>query len=119
MLGSATNVSQRVWAEIHRNVAEILDLHQEILQNMKQAFPDSDIRTEESDLKPFKQSAARHGRWRSCDESRSMMPEPAMPVGRRSIEVSWLRRAKKPILISDPREVAEVARVFDRLVSMD
>ncbi|KAL8787962.1 MAG: hypothetical protein Q9195_007550 [Heterodermia aff. obscurata] len=40
-----------------------------------------------------------------------------MPASRRSIEISWLRRPKKAVLISDPREVADVARVFDRMMT--
>ena len=117
LLGSATNISRRVWADIHRNVGEILALHQEILRLVKQAFPDSDVRSGHSDTKPIKQSTSRHGRWHSYDDSHSPLTGTSVPVGRRSIEISWLRRPKKAILISDPREVAHVARVFDRMVS--
>ena len=116
LLGSSTNISQRVWAEIHRNVAEILTLHEELLQLIRQAFPDSDIRSEEPDMRTSRPSASRHGRWRSYDDAHSPLPLTGVPAGRRSIEISWLRRPKKAVLISDPREVAEVARVFDRMV---
>ena len=105
-----------MWAEIHRNVAEILALHEEILQSIRQAFPDSDLRSDEIDLKPSKPSTSRHGRWHSHDDSHSPLPITAVPTGRRSIEISWLRRPRKVVLISDPREVADVARVFDRMV---
>ena len=119
LLGSATNVPQRVWAEIHRNIAEILALHEEVLQLIRQAFPDSDVRSDGPDVEPIRQPTSKHGRWRSHDESHSALPATAVPAARRSIEISWLRRPKKAVLISDPREVADVARVFDRMVSFE
>ena len=119
LLGSATNVPQRVWAEIHRNIAEILALHEEVLQLIRQAFPDSDVRSEGPDVEPVRRFTSKHGRWRSHDGSHSMVPAAVVPASRRSIEISWLRRPKKAVLISDPREVADVARVFDRMVSYE
>lgn len=116
MLVSATNISQRVRMEIHRNITEILALHEEMLNLIRQAYPDSDVRSGESDIRPTRRPASRHGRWRSHEETHSSLPMTAVPVGRRSIEISWLRRPKKAVLISDPREVADVARVFDRMV---
>ena len=117
LLGSATNVPQRVWAEIHRNIAEILALHEEVLQLIRQAFPDSDVQSDGPEVEAFRRPTSKHGRWRSHDESHSTFPAAAVPTSRRSIEISWLRRPKKAVLISDPREVADVARVFDRMVS--
>ena len=99
-------------------MAEILELHAEILQYVRQAFPDSDIRSDETDLKPSRPSTSRHGRWRSHDDSHSPLPATAVPAKRRSIEISWPRRPKRAVLISDPREVAEVARVFDKMVQV-
>ena len=55
-------------------------------------------------------------RWRSHDETQTALHASHVPTGRRSIEITWLRRPKKAVLISDPREVANVARVFDRMV---
>lgn len=116
MLVSATNISQRTRMEIHRNITEILALHEELLGHVQQAFSDSEIRSDETDVKLTRRPTSRHGRWRSHDETHSTLPVTATPAGRRSIEISWLRRPKKAILISDPREVADVARVFDRMV---
>lgn len=116
MLVSATNISQRTRMEIHRNITEILALHEELVGHIRQAFSDPEIRSDETDVKLTRRPTSRHGRWRSHDETHSTLPVTATPARRRSIEISWLRRPKKAILISDPREVADVARVFDRMV---
>ena len=39
-----------------------------------------------------------------------------MQAARRSIEAAWFGRPKRDVLVSEPCEVAEVAKVFGRLV---
>lgn len=58
-----------------------------------------------------------HSRWSSVDASVAGTSAGPMYMARRSMEATLSRHSKRDMLISEPREVAEVAKVFDRLVS--
>lgn len=75
---------------------------------------DSDARSDKIDFKLSLLS--KHNRWRSQDGFQATTAETAVPVARRSTEVSRFRRKKNSALVSDPHEVAEIAQVFDRMV---
>lgn len=57
-------------------------------------------------------------RWNSVESPVAGMGAGPMYMARRSIDATLSRHLKRDMLISEPREVAEVAKVFDRLVSM-
>lgn len=75
---------------------------------------DSDVCSDKMNLEQGLLS--KQSRWRSQDGSQATMAETAVPVARRSAEVSWFRRKKKSALASDAHEAAEIAQVFDRMV---
>lgn len=56
-------------------------------------------------------------RWNSVESPVAGMGAGPMYMARRSMEAALSRHLKRDMLISEPREVAEVAKVFDRLVS--
>ncbi len=75
---------------------------------------DSDVRSDKIDFRLSLLS--KHNRWRSQDGSQATTVETAVPVARRSAEVSWFGRQKNSALVSDSHEAAEIAQVFDRMV---
>ncbi len=102
---------------MHQNITEILTLHDELLTGLRQVMRDSEGCFDKIDSKQglrFK-----HTRWRSQDGSQATTAETAIPVARRSAEVSWFGRKKKSALVAESHEAAEIARVFDRMVWPD
>lgn len=78
-------------------------------------MPDSELK---SDHDGSGISKVKHSRWHSTDSPLAATGAGTMHVARRSIEATWFGRPNRGVLISDPREVADVAKVFDGLVRM-
>lgn len=76
-------------------------------------MPDSELKSDHDGSGLMK---AKYTRWHSVDTPSAATGSDTMQVDRRSIEATWLGRPKRGVLVSEPREVAEVAKVFDRLV---
>ena len=114
LLESASNVSEENWARVHCNIKEILSLHEELLLHVRRVMREPDVRSDKTD--PKQRMRSKHTRWRSQDGSQATTAETAVPVARRSTEISWLGWTKRPTLVSGPHEAAEIAQVFDRMV---
>lgn len=93
-------------SSVNRNLADIVELHEEILDELRRAVPDSEysrleLQSQRAQLSP---PARCHRRWRSMD---------AVPEDQGGI--SWSKDACG--LMADPQTVAEVAKVFLKKVS--
>ena len=114
LLQSAAVVSQCTWVEIHRNVHEILTLHEDILLHLRRMVPEAEVISEKYiQLGP---RSKHYQSWRE-DRSRAMSVQTAVPIARHSVNTSTPNRSKNQILTSEPHEAADVARVFGRVVS--
>lgn len=114
MIGTATNVSLQVSSRVHRNVKEILDLHEEILSRIRGIVSNSETRSEQQDESHFQGN--KHDHWHYPGNPLPSSRTGTTHFARRSFETSWFGRLKRGVLISDPGEVAGVAKVFDHLV---
>lgn len=76
-------------------------------------MPDSEIK---SDLESASRPRNKHTRWHSLETPLSVDGASTIHSARRSIEATWFGRPKWGVLVSDPREVVEVAKVFGRMV---
>lgn len=88
-------------------------MHEELLIQIRRVMPDSELKSDPDGSGPLK---FKHARWRSVDSPSVAIGAGTMHVARRSIEATWFGRPKRGVLVSEPREVAEVAKVFGRLV---
>ena len=111
-LASATNVHQHT-AEIHRIVQEILRLHEEVYRQLKNIIPALETRSYDG-AKPQIRAGDVH--IRSIDGSQGPHDKDFGYKIRRSLDIPWLGRSRNQILTSEPREAADVAKAFGRLV---
>ncbi len=100
--------------QIFRNVEDILSLHEELLLNIRFVMPNSELSSDTTRLLSKRQS--KHPLFLSMENPQATSGRGSMDVIRRSVELSWFGRPKKVILISEPREVSEIAKVFGRFV---
>lgn len=113
LIASASNEFLRKSPQIRSNITEILTLHEELLIQIRRALPNSELKSDHDGSSLLK---GKHTRWQSIDSPLAATEAGTMHVTRRSIETTWLGRPKRGVLVSEPREVAEVAKVFSRLV---
>ncbi|KAI6374370.1 hypothetical protein MCOR25_003159 [Pyricularia grisea] len=101
ILASLPTQSPGLRSSINRNMTEIVQLHEELLEELRLAIPDSEyVQYETSTSQPPKSARRGHYRWRSLDS----VPED------KSDGMAWLRAI--PGVIADPQVAAEVARIF-------
>ncbi|KAL8831633.1 MAG: hypothetical protein Q9191_000747 [Dirinaria sp. TL-2023a] len=113
LIQSAAVVSQGTWVEIHRNVHEILTLHEDIVLRLRRILPELELSSSKHiQLGP----RSRHNQSKSEDRSQGMIIQTAVPIARQSVNNSRPDRSKNQILTSEPHESADVARVFDRVM---
>ncbi|MCJ1469436.1 hypothetical protein MMC07_008069 [Pseudocyphellaria aurata] len=113
LIASASHEFLRKSPQIRSNITEILTLHEELLIQIRRVMPDSELKSDPDGSGPLK---VKHTRWRSVDSPSAAIGAGTMHVARRSIETTWFGRPKRGVLVSEPREVAEVAKVFGRLM---
>ncbi|KAL9615402.1 MAG: hypothetical protein Q9167_000230 [Letrouitia subvulpina] len=112
LLASSSNVSQRILTQIHRNVADILSLHEDILYQMKQVLRGSEIASGNG-AKSGKANARR-----GSFERPGVVPTALALVQSTRMSQEASRKAEfdriQPSVES--REVAEIARIFGRMM---
>ncbi len=111
MLDSAPKGPQATQPEISQNVADMLRLHEDILLEMKTLMPDSHM---QSDVAA--QQRSRHPRWYSVESVGASSGEGPIRKARLVNEFSWFGSHRDQNLVTTPREAAEIARVFERMV---
>lgn len=102
-LASLPPVSAGLRSSINRNLAEIVELHEEILGEIHRVVPDSEY-TQLAVPKPFKRAPRRpHHRWKSMDS----VPE-------NTEHISLLQCV--PGMVAEPQVAEEVAKIFGKRV---
>jgi hypothetical protein len=106
MLASLPTLPAGLRSSINRNLADIVELHEEMLGDLHRAVPDSEYTQPDTPLQisPPGPALRGHHRWRSLDA----VPEDIDGI-------SWLRNV--PGVLADPQTGAEVAKVFSKKVS--
>ena len=110
MLNSAPKGPQATQPEISQNVADMLRLHEDILLEMKALMQDSHLQPN-----AFPQQS-KHRRWYSVESTEA--PSVEQPLRRtRPVKDSYrfgIHRSRT--LVTSPREAADIARIFERMV---
>lgn len=102
-LASLPSISAGLRSSINRNLAEIVELHEEILGEIHRVVPNSEY-TQLTLPRQLKKSPRRpHHRWKSLDS----VPE-------NPEHVTWLQRV--PGMVADPQVAEEVAKIFGKRV---
>lgn len=107
-LASLPTIAVGLRSSTNRNLAEIVELHEEILGDLHRAVPNSEYTQLDAPLPesmtPACQRADSHRRWRSLDV-----------VAEDRIGLSWLQSI--PGMTCEPQVAAEVAKLFGKRVS--
>lgn len=91
----------------------MLRLHEEILLEIKPLIWGSADRSANGSgtHRRFK-----HSRWHSIETLEGVMGDKATSAIRRSLDMPWFGRFKNQSLVTVPREAADIAKIFERLV---
>ena len=111
MLNSAPKGPQATAPEISQNVADILRLHEGILLEMKGLVPDSHLRSAAA-----AQQQSKHPCFYSNESAETLSVEPSLRKARFRGDFPWVGTHRNQNLVTMPREAADIAKVFDRMV---
>jgi hypothetical protein len=100
LMASIPTLSLSLRASIHRNLNEIVELHNELLGDLHRSVPNSEYTQLRCDDHAVNQTPRGHHRWRSLDA----VPEHFGTA-------SWLQRI--PGMTAEPKVAASVAKVFE------
>lgn len=91
----------------------MLSLHEEILGQIKNLVEGYEL---QSNIGVGSQKQIKRSRWRSIETLEGMLGEKATNAVRRSLEIARLKQLKHPTSMADPKETAEIAKLFERMV---
>lgn len=111
MLNSAPKGPQPTQPEISQNVADILRLHEGILLEMKALMPDYHMQSGAAT-----QQLSKHRRWYSVESAEAPSGEILVKMARPTNESFLFGTHRDRTLITTPKEAADIARVFERMV---
>ncbi|KAG8533674.1 uncharacterized protein KY384_001415 [Bacidia gigantensis] len=110
ILGSLPQFPRFVQAEVERNLSEILVLHEELLIHMKLFLSEPCSKAAQSPSKHRRSNSSENdsksGKNGKRDSHKSL----------RSKESLWFRQNKAQALASEPKEAADIARVFGNMM---
>ena len=93
---------------------DILSLHEELLLHIRFVVSDPELRSDSLKL-PTKRSS-KYAHFTSREDSRATPGGQSVDVVRHSADMFRFGRFQRGILLSEPSEVAEVAKTFGRFV---
>lgn len=102
ILVSLPTMTQGLRSSINQNLADVVDLHEELLGDLHRAVPHSEYT--QTDLVPGPKNGSAHRRIRSLN----MVPED-------DESMSWLETV--PGIVAEPDVAADVANIFTRKVN--
>jgi hypothetical protein len=117
LLASVPALSLKTQLLIRRNILDIVNLHEHILNELYRVVPNSDNGPSCSTDKQGSTYQRRHVRWRSLDVVPESGTTRAFHVSRRSVDAIQLNNTSQA-LGADPRTAADVAHIFDKLVRL-
>lgn len=109
------SLSQHTQSSIQRNIAEILRLHEDLLRQLHHVLRDSEVNQIHLRQGPSAKSGGRV-RWHSLDISGKMMDSNDASGRRKSFDISETWNNKKTALVAEPKQAADIARVFQNVV---
>ena len=92
-------------------------LHEDLLVQLHEVIRDSDTKGEDKDGRASVKRPS-HIRWHSVDSPRALPGKVHNPTERWSAEAPRPGLSPPSVLISEPRQGAEVARIFDKVVRL-
>lgn len=118
LLGSASTLSLQAQKSIHQNLAEIVQLHEDILGELYKVVPNAEY-TQNSTIHLPVVSRPKHLRWHSVDIAPSRAPI-AKLTRKLRLSLDLDRPAEEcPVGVSaGSKTAADVARVFSKFVSV-
>ncbi|KAI9677185.1 MAG: hypothetical protein M1829_002759 [Trizodia sp. TS-e1964] len=120
-LASITTLPQQACKAIHSNMTEILQLHQDLLEEIYRVVPSPQHSSEQiSNAVPGNGDhfLRGHSRWHSFDGALEQKNEPRRTrVLRRSADLTRQPLAHPIGSISDPHVAANISKVFDKLMN--
>lgn len=90
-----------------------MSLHEELLLELRMFISTAADRPVDS---AGHQKRSKHGRWTSLETLEGVVGEKATKAIRRSLDVPWFGRFKHHTSVTIPKEAADIARIFERMV---
>lgn len=118
LLASVALLTPQKRDSIHRNVTQILQLHEDLLSELHNTIPHAECNQDESQQTFAVLKTARHGRWHSVGAipGRVTAIESAR-VNRHSLDIG--KATETPAgLIAETKTAGDVAKVFNKHVSV-
>lgn len=91
----------------------MLSLHEELLLELRRLISTAADRPVNSSGNPKR---SKQGRWNSFETLEGVVGEKATKAIRRSLDVTWFGRGRHYTSVTVPKEAADIARVFERMV---
>ncbi|KAL1630520.1 hypothetical protein SLS56_004794 [Neofusicoccum ribis] len=115
VLASTPTVTSQTRTAIHRNVSQILQIHEDLLGELHKVVPNSEYTHDDSTSSP-RPRKMKHSRWHSVDVVPGRVV--GLAVSRRQQRHSFdLAKSEEPTpvaLTADTKTVADIARLFER-----
>lgn len=109
-------MSQHTQLSIQRNITEILRIHEDLLRQLQHVVRDSEVNQIHGYRRPSAKSGGRV-RWHSMDISGNSAGLDIAGDRRKSFDICETWNEKRTALVAEPKQVAEVALVFQNMVS--
>lgn len=110
------SLSQHTQSSIQRNIAEILRIHEDLLRQLQHVVRDVEVNQIYGHRRPSAKSGGRV-RWHSMDISGNNGGLNIAGDRRKSFDICETQNDKRTALVAEPKQVAEVALVFQNMVS--
>lgn len=111
-------LSGQTKSSIQQNIAQILQLHEDLLVELQQAIPQADF-TKSAQQEAYPVTKAKHIRFHSADIIPGRLGEHrATRRLRHSLEIGRSPDRRPRGLITDTKTVDSIARIFNRHVSL-
>ncbi|OJD35469.1 rho guanyl nucleotide exchange factor [Diplodia corticola] len=117
VLESAPSVSSQTRTAIHRNVSQILQLHEDLLGELHRIVPNSEYTHDDVSSSP-RPRKAKHSRWHSVDIVPGRVVGLAVHLRqqRHSLDLEHQEDATPIALTTDTKTVADIARLFEKFL---
>lgn len=109
------SVSQHTQLSIQRNIVEILRIHEDLLRQLQHVVRDSEVNQIHGHRRPSAKSGGRV-RWHSMDISGNSAGQNIAGDRRKSFDICETWNEKRTALVAEPKQIAEVALVFQTMV---
>jgi hypothetical protein len=119
ILPSIPGLANQTRASIQLNISQILQLHQDLLEDLQHVVPHSDFTQSVEQQETYPVTKAKHIRFHSADMMPGRLAEHKVTRRvRHSLEIGNSPDRRPRALLTDTKTAKEIAKVFNKHVSL-